>query len=207
MTTTCSQPLRVANLLELPSCTTMVKRARAEQSSEALEPSPPAMCDDKVVVRGCMMLKGEIMVLTVMRIAGAIFWPLHVCSQEACKLLAGQPKCYRPLANILIFKRMKQAILLARKAASVDEEVPKENLFGEDKSESPGKFDRSGYMKDCPILTIAMPVDDSRLDLGQVEIRVSNTVKEVTMELTMKNLEWLCNTVMREIAAAQHAGV
>ena len=153
------------------------------------------------------MPKGEIMVLTVMRVAGAIFWPIHVCSQEACKVLAGQPKCYRPLANVLIFKRMRQAVLLARKAQGVEEEGPKEDLFGEDKSESPNKFDRGGYMKDCPTLTIVMPVDDSCLDLGQVQIRVLNTVREVTIKLTMANLDWLCKTIVREMAAAQQSGV
>ena len=181
------------------------------QGAEDLVPSPPQMCDDKVVVRGCMLPEGEIIVLTVVRVAGAVFWPVHVCSDAACKLLTGQPKCYRPLGNVLIFKRMRQAILLARQAASVDEqEESKESLFGDDpvnKSESPSKFDRGGYMKDCPLLTIKMPFDDSCLELGHLEIRVLNTVKEITMELTMANLEWLCKVVMREKAATQQGGV
>jgi hypothetical protein len=171
----------------------------------------PVVFDNNVkVVKGGMLGKDKPVMLHTTEEQGATFWTIHVTSAEACALLTGQPKCYRPLAGLDIFKRLRTAISLARNQA--DESVGAlgvEDLWGESVEDqqqgtSPdkkGKTDRGKHMQSNPILKIDMPLDDSNLLAGVHEIRVLNCRKEIAIEFSIANLNWLMRAVARDMKA------
>ena len=187
----------------------MSKRSHSVAMPE-LECTPVSVLSDVRVVTGGCLKKDKQVNLTVQHVEGRIFWPINVSSSEASLLLTGQPKCYRPLKGVCIFKRVRQAIVDARsKLECEDPTNMKEDLFAgcsDSSSPSPAKkFIRGGHMNERPVLTVALPTNDADLSQGSIEVRVLNTLREVCVELTAANLEWLCRGVARELRATEAA--
>ena len=179
----------------------------------ALLSKPVVVLDQMVIVSGGMLPSKKNVTLQTTTTCGMRFWAVHVTSVEAAWLLTGKSKRQRPLGGLLIFKRLRQEIALARaKLQDSAGDEPKENLWGDapEQNESPAKrckFERGKYMEKHPVLSITMPLDDGDIAAGTKELKVLNCRKEIAIEFSAENIEWLIKAVTREVAAQENSQV
>ena len=201
---------------------------RQERASGPPKSLPVQFASNVQVVAGNLLPKGKLLVLHTLEEQGVAFWPISVGSSEACELLAGKPKCYRPLCKLVVLQRLRLAVIRARASlgeeADADDDV--EDLWG-DQPESvtpekvkkdptggtelmtPGKLtkggdgkrDRGGHMRRSPIVSVQMPLDDDNLSAGSIDIKLLNSVKTLAIECTEKALAWLAAAVRKEVEA------